>query len=270
MRFAQKRAVVDYVTGEPIFCFADFYRGRAHSALVTYLGNSPSNPADLFVYDLAHDPDELRELPEDELAERIARAPKVIRHLRANAAPIIMPSEDAPMSTKAVALGAAELERRVEVLQSDADLIARLCGLEEGVRKEFDKSEHVEGQIYDSFINDVDKPHMDDFHRSPWETRVAILEKLQDQRLKRLGKRLIYLERPDCLPAVDRAEIALEFANRISNSDEFAPWLTGDRAIWSADTLINEADGDEVIRLTALRSFLIKIVENAKKLSQKT
>ena len=45
----------------------------------------------------------------------------------------------------------------------------------------------------------TDQAIMAQFHRIEWDGRPALAEKFQDQRMKQLAYRLIYLERPDVL-----------------------------------------------------------------------
>ena len=48
---------------------------------------------------------------------------------------------------------------------------------------------------------------MQRFHQIPWEQRNGILEQLQDERMRELGRRLIYTERPDALLNHTRADL---------------------------------------------------------------
>jgi exodeoxyribonuclease-1 len=266
MRFAQKAAVIELVTDESMFCFADFAFGRSYAGIVTRIGSSEDIPSNFLVYDLATNPDELATLSDADFAKRLRKSPKTVRRLKANSCPVIMPVDNAPVAARALQLGMAELERRVQVLRDNDDLCSRICACDEATRETREPSDYVEEQIYDGFTSDADKLHLTAFHASPWDQRLAVLAKLADQRLQRLGKRLIYFERPECLNEQDRHEIALEFARRASSTDDVAPWMTFNKAIESADLIIAASEGEEAVRLQLHRSFLMSRRDEAAKL----
>jgi exodeoxyribonuclease-1 len=229
LRFTQKAAVVDHVNGEPVFCLADFYGGVPYAWLVTALGPSTSRKSDILVFDLSADPDELRALPDDELVGRLAQSPRIVRRLRTNACPIIVPPDMAPDIAAAKAL-------------SD----------------ERDPWPHVEQQIYDAFISNADEAVLEAFHDAPWEQRQGLLETLEDIRLKQLGRRLIFLERPDVLPDGMRQKLTVSMAKRLIDGDGAGTWLCLQRAIQEADDLISLATAEQRTFLQEHRSYLAK------------
>jgi exodeoxyribonuclease-1 len=266
VRFSQKRAVIDFAHEELIFCLTDFFYGKAHSWLVTSLGVSPSMGNELLVFDLANDPDDFRDLSDDELQSRLNVSPKVVRKLRANACPIIMSAEDAPDIVKAKQLGDTELDRRATVLQEDDALRERLVQAVEDTREEYEPWPHVEQQIHDMFISDGDKARLLQFHAAPWEGRLALLEQIQDQRLRQLGRRLIYFESPEALPPDLLAEMHVMVARRLIQGDGNRTWLCLEDAIEEIDGLLAEAEDHgflnghrEVLvqRLTKMSEYLV-------------
>ena len=48
---------------------------------------------------------------------------------------------------------------------------------------------------------------MSSFHDVDWVARRTLVEQLTDDRLQELGKRLIFVERPDVIDAVEKAEL---------------------------------------------------------------
>jgi exodeoxyribonuclease-1 len=262
LRFTQKAAVVDHVNGEEVFCLTDFYGAVPHAWLVTALGPSTSRKSDILVFDLAADPDELLELPEDELVVRLAQTPRIVRRLRTNACPIIVPRDMAPDITAAKTLSDAELDRRALSLRSESDYCRRLISaFEQGV-DERNPWPHVEQQIYDAFISDADETVLTTFHAAPWEERLSLLESLEDMRLKHLGRRLIFLERPDVLPDGVRQKMTVGLAKRLIDGDGAGTWLCLERAIQEADDLISLAAAGQQAFLREHRSYLAnKLVE---------
>ena len=63
------------------------------------------------------------------------------------------------------------------------------------MQQEFATSPHVEKQIYDGFFERADEELMDAFHEADWSHRIAIVDRFRDQRLRRIGRQLIHLER---------------------------------------------------------------------------
>jgi exodeoxyribonuclease I len=244
MRFSQKAAVTDYIASESVFCLSDFYFGNPYSWLVTNLGCNPEIGTELFVFDLAVDPVDLAPLSDEQLIERLEQWPKPVRRLKSNACPVIMPPEDAPAIARASQLSLEELARRAEVLRSDDEFRARLIKLRLSMRAEFEKSVHVEQQIYDGFFTAGDQQRLESFHLVPWEERPPIIEAFEDGRLKTIGRRLLYSERPDLLAAAERARYELHIAKRLLHSGE-VPWLTLPQALSEIDELMAAADSVE-------------------------
>lgn len=256
LRFTQRSAVADYAGDELVFCLSDFYYGRAFSWLVTSLGTSPSRNSEILAFDLGIDPEELRALSEEDLVSKVSVSPRVIRRIRANACPIIMPAETAPDIAAAKALGLDEVRRRAMLLRDDADLRDRFVRAFEQTRVEYEPWPHVEQQIHDAFISDSDKRRLEVFHQSPWEERLTLLEAIEDQRLKRLGRRLIFIERPDVLPQKTRQQMAMAMARRVIAGDGEGTWRCLEQAIEEADELIALASEEQLVLLKEHRDLL--------------
>lgn len=263
MRFSQKAAVVDYVESEPIFCLADFYYGRPYSWLVTTIGANPENSSERYVYDLSVHPESLIPLTPPQLAARLGRSPKPVRRLRVNAAPVLMPAEQAPSIAAARALDAAELNSRVAILQSDPALRSRLIVAFEAAREEREPSAYVEERLYGDFFAHADQQLLEEFHKVEWEERVAVIEKFADERLKVLGLRLIHHERPELLDETLRAEHDKVLARRIVGGDEGVPWLILPNAIREIDDLLASAAESEAAFLREHRGYLMERLDQA-------
>jgi exodeoxyribonuclease-1 len=94
------------------------------------------------------------------------------------------------------------------------------------------------------------------FHNIPWEERLELVAALKDRRLRKIGQRLIYLERPDLLPDLDRSKYDRAIALRIGRDEAEVPWLTLPRALADLDELLEEADPLEVPFLQEHRTHL--------------
>ena len=63
-----------------------------------------------------------------------------------------------------------------------------------------EEPEHVEERIYSGFFSGEDKLILREFHSSGWERRAETVESLADERLKQLGRRIIYSNAPQLMP----------------------------------------------------------------------
>jgi len=256
LRFTQKAAVVDYITSEPVFSLTEGFYGELYSSLATLIGPSPSRRSDILVLDLAFDPGQLRSLSDEDLVTRLAVAPRPVRAVRCNACPIIMPAEEAPDIATAKALGMAELRRRAHLLQGDAQSRERLIVAYERTQEAWPLSPHVEAQIYDAFISNDDEQRLEIFHETPWEERLAFLDQIVDLRLRQLGRRLIFFERPELLPEEVRKRMTRAVAKRLTAGDGAGTWLCLAEAIQEADDLLASASTEEMQLLQEHRHYL--------------
>ena len=255
-RATTKNAVKDYVAKESLFSLTESYFGRTYSWLVTPCGQNPKDAGQLAVFDLSFDPDDYRFLSAEDLVSVLNASPKVIRSIRANRQPIMMPADAAPDSTKALQIPPDERLRRVEVIQGDPEFRARV-GQAQALRlADKDPPVHVEQRIYDGFPNAADEAHMKQFHQVDWGARSALAAQIEDPRLGEFARRLIYFERPEILPQAQCAELSTWMANRVLTEDESVPWMTIRKALREADALLQDARGEEAHLLSEVKDFL--------------
>jgi len=246
MRFSKKASVVDYIKDEQVFCVSDFFYGRPYSYLVTTIGQNQINKAEFYVYNLVVDPESLSSLSESELVARLGEAPKPVRRLKSNAAPMIFPADDAPLTCKALEYGMEELERRAAMIQADASLCQRLIAALESSKAEYPPSPHVEKQIYDGFIEKPDEKLMVAFHDCEWSKRHAIVDRFKDPRLRAIGMRLIHLERPELLDKKVCREHDMATAKRLLGVGEDVSWTTLPKALKELEAMVLASSGAEL------------------------
>ena len=261
-RATTKNAVKDYVAKESLFSLTESYFGRTYSWLVTPCGQNPKDAGQLAVFDLSFDPDDYRFLSAEDLVSVLNASPKVIRSIRANRQPIMMPADAAPDSTKVLQIPPDERRRRVEVIQGDPEFQARV-GQAQALRlADKDPPAHVEQRIYDGFPNAADEARMKQFHQVDWGARSALAAQIEDPRLGEFARRLIYFERPEMLSQAQSAELSAWMANRVLTEDESVPWMTVKKALREADALLQGACGEEAHLLSEVRDFLYGRAEN--------
>jgi exodeoxyribonuclease-1 len=263
MRFSKKAAVARYMVSESSFCLVDCYFGRHYSWLVTTIGSNTENTSEFYVFDLAVDPASLSQLTDVQLAARLGQSPKPLRRVRTNAAPIILPAEEAPPITSALRVGKEEIDRRMAFLGSDNGLLKRIVATFESTKDKREPSPYVERQLYDGFFSDADQRRMEQFHDTCWEERGLIVDQFEDCRLQEVGRRLIGIERPDLLSEADRASYERAVAERVLGIDAEAPWLILPKAIPEITEMLISATGEEAELLHGHRQYLIERSEEA-------
>lgn len=255
-RSVMKNSVKHQVTHENILSLTEYYFGRAYSWLVTYCGENPEYDSQLAVFDLFHDPDEYRHLSVEQLVSVLNASPKVIRSLRANAQPILMPADAAPENTKALQISSEELQRRVDVIRSDGDFRARIGQAQLLRFADKEPSPYVEEHIYDGFPSRKDQALLEQFHGVDWSDRATIAAQIDDPRLNEFAYRLIYFENPELLSAEKSTELKSWVAKRILTEDDSVPWMTVSKAMRETDEMLENAEGDEAELLREVKNFL--------------
>ena len=263
VRFAQKAAVLDFAEEEEVFSLTDIFYGKAYSWMVTTLGSHPDIGSQLLVFNLAIDSDELANLRNDGLIDRLATRPKPVRTLRANACPCVLSYEDTPQHLRAQAPDIPDLRARAARIRGDDAFVQRLIAAFLATREPKEPSPHVEEQIYDRFTGSADQTVMAAFHSGEWSARPEILRRLSDARLQVLGERLIHTEDPEVMPATARNAYDVAVARRLMAAEGTVPWRTLPKAVADTEDLLAVADGAEAAMLRDLRDYLADRAEAA-------
>jgi exodeoxyribonuclease-1 len=263
MQFSQKATASDHLQSERLVCFGEHYYGKPYAWTVTFLGVNHANNADHLVYDLSVDPESLIDLDDDDLASRLGRSPKPVRTVKVNAAPIFLPFPDFVGATSCHSVDEEILEERASFIEGNQDFRDRLVDTFLSIKKAPEESSHVEAKIYAGFTSDADWKLLDKFHQSPWEQRQAILAKLNDDRLKELGLRLIFLERPDVLDLETRKRMELWNSDRLLGVGDCA-WLSLEGALEKLEKLMDGLDADGCALLEQHKAWLEKRLASIK------
>lgn len=257
LRFTNKTAAIDYLNEESVVAFCETYYGTTYTYYATFLGQHSAKAGSHAIFDLSIDPDDLAALQHEELLVRLDVRPKPVRTLRANAHPLFIPLDVAQQRVEPP-VPESELMRRAERLASDSDLRKRL--LEAWSQRDLpvEPSPHVEEQIYDGFMSREDEAVLNAFHAAPWVERLPLVERLGDQRLRKIAHRLIYNERSDLLPREILVEVEVALAQRMLSTSGDEKWNTLSASIAEIDGLLTER-ADMTVTLLELRDFLIQL-----------
>jgi len=262
MYTTRKNAVIEIVSKEPMLAMTERYGSRMHSWVVTHCGSNPNYDGQLGVFDLNHDPDRYRSLSVDQLVSVLNASPKVIRSIRANAQPILMPFDMLPDVKKVLQITLEEAKRRMQVIRGDKDFQERVGQALSLRYADEEQSPHVEQRIYDGFPEKSDEQLMRRFHEAEWEERVAIARQLADGRLREFAHRLIYFERQDLLSSAMLGKFKRWQVERLLTEDEDVPWMTIPKALREADELLADASDEDGSLLHEVKRFLISTADH--------
>lgn len=223
LQCAAKARVERLINENKIFVLRDYY-GVVKDHPLTRLGDEPNGHA-VLAYDLSIEPTQLSILDDTQLAARLKRAPKPVRRIRPNTAPLVLPVEEA---TGVAALSYDTPLARRNALFAASGLVYRLIRLSSLERPS--PSAHIEQQIYDGFPSAADSARMVQFHAAQWCDRANIAEQFHDVRYRELARRLIYAHCPESLPDDVRQQQERFIASRIVGHEiDSPPWSTLDK-----------------------------------------
>jgi exodeoxyribonuclease-1 len=255
MRFSKKASVAAFLNEEKLFCFTEFYQGSLKTFVVTALRRRENSP-EWIVFDLAIAPESLAFLSDEELVLKCQWPQSPLHVLKSNAAPMIFSIHEAPANLPVLAMRQSELERRAEYLKSNAEFVEHLLTAHESNQKEFPAAQHIEAQIYDGFPCDSDHELMDEFHAAEWPKRAEIVKRFADKRLKKLGHRLLHIERPDLLDTSTRKAHDLEASKQVVGQCQHPGGLTLIDAIKQTNELLKDENHPHFDLLSEHREFL--------------
>jgi exodeoxyribonuclease-1 len=225
MPLAAKPAVIERALSKEVLSLTDFYNGKPYSWLVVGCGQNPEYDAHLGVFDLRYDPTDYIDMSVERLIEIMNGRAKAIRCIKANAQPILLPRALAGPDLHDLGIDHNEIERRARLILESDDFQPRVGEAISNRYPAEEPSAYVEERMYDGFPTRSDELLMQRFHQVPWEQRGQILDQIGDERVRELGYRLIYIERPSALPDEKREGLDTWLSQRLKPNIE-VPWLS--------------------------------------------
>ena len=134
--------------------------------------------------------------------------------------------------------------------------IYNIASLREEMREEFEKSPHIEAQIYDDFdAFDRDRYLMEDFHFASASEKSSLARQFSDYRFRSFAKRIIYENFPDQMTSDEIIEFQLKISERITVEDDEVPWTTKQKALDQCKRLL-ESREDVKSELNSIKNYL--------------
>lgn len=254
VRFSNKATVADFVDSEHGFFFTEFVGNEAHHAPVVCLGRDPDQANGRLCLRLDGAIDRLVAMTDEDLRAELALKPSAVRRLRINAAPTLTALYDAPDQIRGDA-DLDEIEARARRVKDDPFFCARLVSAYVAAREPRRPSPHVEERIYDGFPGPDDEARMVALHEASWPEALSIIQRLDDERLRVFGLRLMYIEARSVLPQDLRLKLERTLSDYLV--DAGAGGLTLEQALRATDELLNDGGLDSGGLLADYRTYLV-------------
>jgi exodeoxyribonuclease-1 len=168
--------------------------------------------------------------------------PRPIRRLKVNGSPLLYPLWDIE-PTRFGDASEEELLRTASLVRADGKFMSTLTRVAAALERVYRPSEHVELQIYGGgFFSDDDRELCRQFHLLPWEERLRIVDRFDDQRLRRLGRRLIYFQAPHLIKDTERRAMDEDISSRRRGDGRHSSpvWTTVASALSKLDSIGSE------------------------------
>jgi len=251
---------------EKMFTLAEYHFGKNYKYVV-----APLHPKYCVhpiyqwgqVVDLKVDPVPLLDMSVSELKSAIKKL-KFLRTIRSNKAPIILDASYGLQVEPYSNLDPDLIKERAKLVTSNEKFSQNvLTALRETAEEkvQFDSQVDLlaEETIYKKFTPQKDTALFPKWHAASWKDKLILLDKFEDERMVSFGKKIIYQESPETLPADMLKTIKRGIAERIL-SDEKEKWWTCKEFYFECDNLreryTNEKDEEKLKFLDEINEFV--------------
>ena len=266
LRTANKIDTETIFKKEKMFTLAEYHFGKNYKYVV-----APLHPKYCIhpVYqwgqavDLKVDPTPLLNMSVSELKTAIKKL-KFLKTIRSNKAPIILDASYGMQVEPYNSLDLELLKERAKLVTNNEQFSQNiLTALRENAEEKSQYDSQVdllaEETIYKKFTPQKDTALFPKWHAASWKDKLILLDKFEDERMVSFGKKIIYQESPETLPADMLKRIKREIAERIL-SDEKEKWWTCKEFYFECDNLrekyTNEKDQEKLKFLDEINDFV--------------
>ena len=217
--------------------------------------------------DLRVDVKPLLKLSISDLKAEMKKTPKFLRTIRSNKAPIILDASYAMKVEPYNAIDPALIKERAELVKNNEKFSQNILNALREIaeeKKQTTTQEDItaEESIYTKFTGPKDTTLFPKWHASSWKDKLVLLDKFEDKRLVSFGKKIIYQESPETLPAEMLKKIKIEIAERILSENK-EKWWTCKEFYNECDNLrdkyTNEKDDKKLKFLDEINDFVMSV-----------
>ena len=252
-----KSGALSILSNSEVFCATE-KAFKQPSILATRISANPDNPSEVAVFDLSHDPAQYLNISPEDLPGLLKASPRPIRIIKANQSPILVPHELCHDGVAGHGQSMNELRDKVGAIREHPTFGVNVGRAVADRYPPFDAPAYVEQRIFEGFPSRADGSLMEAFHASPWSERQGIVSRLQDDRLRELGERLIYLESPDVLQEGIRRRYD-DWRNARIHAGPDVPWTTIGSAVEELTDLATSGDSGEGSLLQDIERHLTEL-----------
>jgi len=237
------------LSGQPL-CLVEYHMGRSTVRPVVGCGQSQDNPTMLGVFDLTKDPGPVLQMDVDDLVKAMQGPNRAIRIVTSNKMPAVVDIGLGPD------FGVSEDEflRRASQIVQDGVFAARVGQALAQRYPPWPAEEVVEKRMYEGFPSRADEGRMQAFHAATWPERPELVETFEDDRLRELGRRIVFLEQPEVLRPEFHQGLETWLHNRLHGREGVEAGRTIGDALAELEKTTDD-EGDQAA-LTEIRDWL--------------
>jgi exodeoxyribonuclease-1 len=217
--------------------------------------------------DLRVDVKPLLKLSISDLKAEMKKTPKFLRTIRSNKAPIILNASYAMKVEPYTAIDPALIKERAELVKNNEKFSQNILNALREIAEEKQQTTTqeditAEESIYTKFTGPKDTTLFPKWHASSWKDKLAMLDKFEDERLVSFGKKIIYQESPETLPAEMLKKIKIEIAERILSENKEKWWTCKEfynECENLRDKYTNEKDDKKLKFLDEINDFVMSV-----------
>ena len=224
-------------------CLVEYHMGRPAARPVIGCGQSADNPTMLGVFDLTLDPADVIDLDVGGLVENMRGSDRAIRTVFTNKMPAMTDLDLVADPVATLGISSEMIQRRAQEVMSAGAFHQRVA---EALAQQFpprEPAQVVEARIYEGFPSQDDQRRMAAFHGAEGAERAAIVEEFEDDRLRELGRRLVFYEHPECLNPHRRQALSEWLSNRQFGREGVEAGRTLGDALKELDEMKSSLDG---------------------------
>ena len=207
------------------FCYLEAFFGKAKLFCLSFIDFHPKYKWAL-CFDLSEDPRKVLEMNYSEVFSYLEGSPKKVRKIKLNKSPILLDIKIRKNLDEHNIISDEVLLDRHNFISSNEEFKNKvLYCYDEMIEDTSQLDIYAEESIYKKFISSSDNLLIKKFQKSDWKTKLNLINKFKDERLKYFAELLIYEEQSDLLTKTSFLKIKENLKKRIMSTNK-EKWLT--------------------------------------------